>query len=340
MKIFLFFDFAAQTAFGLPRLPLWRLLFYGFWMIFVLSLGALVQPIAAQATDDSGERALHRARLEHWLAVVGLSDAWEIEKLRWGPDPSPTATTHHEVLRLELRFSRGGGDQGVEDKEFLRSLESYQATYGDSAPERIFYQLIHECHVGLREAVVILRVVRTDYMVFFDPGIGDLSMQPRTDRSYSREVPFELPKIAAGSGLQASLGTLANPDRRAISALVDTFLHDYFKNANRQANMSEPRIDPDDVENRDHDHVGYVISGIRGQVLKDRQNWEKIEISLNVVQAPSGMKLLSHFDGYFAVGMGHHLPDDDAYEDMRKNFRDQLKGFADGFLLQLQHQSA
>jgi len=301
-------------------------------MSLVLALNARGSARVAQANEDSGERALHRARLEHWLSVAGLSDDWEIEKLRWGSDPSPAATGNHQVLRLELRFRREGG----EGKEFLHSLESYQATYGDSAPGRVFFQLIHECHAGLREAVVTLRVVQRDYVVFFDPLRGDLSMQPRTDRSYSKEVPLELPKSATAGALQASLGTLANPNRRALSALIDSFLHDYFRSANRQANMAEPRIDPDDVENRDHDHVGYVVSGIRSQVLKDRQNWEKVEISLYVVQAPSGLKLLCHFDGYYAAGRGRHLPEDDAYEDMRKEFQNQLKGFADGFLLQLQ----
>lgn len=300
--------------------------------MFGLSAGKTT--LADQESHDSEELVSHRARLQRWMVVAGLSKDWEIEKLRWANDPSPIAMEDHKALLLELRFLFEGMDQAGEDKRFQQSLEAYQSAHGEAAPERIFYKLIHECHVSRQEAVVTFRVLQRDYVVFFDPAIGEPRMQLKTDRSYSTEVPLELPGIATGR--QTLLRAATVPDRRALSGLIETFVREYFTAANHKANLATPKFDPDNVQNRDHDHVGFTISGVKSQILTSKKYWEQIEISLDMVQAPSGLKLLCHIDGYYASGIGPRLPDDDAYEDMRKGFQGQLITFTDGFLSQLQ----
>jgi hypothetical protein len=301
----------------------------------LLAAGLSSTLLSAQTTaiDPS-----HEASLNRWLEVSGLSKDWELEKLRWGPDPSPIAAENHQALRLELRFRNESTNQEEEDKRFQQHLATYQADYGEAAPQRIFNKLIHECHVSVRDSAITLRVLQRDYVVFFDPA-GGLLMQPKGDRSYAKEVPLELPAIATGTQMRG-LGTANNPDRRALSALIGNFVRDYFTGVNRKANMPEPTFDPDDVDNRDHDHIGFVITGIRGQILTGQKYWEQLEISLDVVQAPSGLKLLCHIDGYYAGGMGNNRPSPEAYQDMRKQFQGPLKAFSDRVLLELQKRIA
>jgi len=333
--VFIFLFGEGRVKNRMPRFP-WRgLLLACFWCAIFFAPSVMAQDPAVPPAETSDPLVSHQTKLEHWLALAGLSKYWVIEKLRWGSNPSPIATDNHDVLRLELRLRDVSGDQNTGDQEFQRHLDAYEREYGESAPERIFYRLIHECQVGRRDAVVTLRIVRQDYVVFFDPARGEVLLQPREDRSISREVPLDLTSLATGPRLQSSLRTANLPDRQALSESMRAFLRDYFTSANRRANMPDPKFDSE-IDNRDHDHVGFVISGIKSQVLRSRNYWEMIDISLDVVQAPSGVKLLCHIDGYYAGGLGRRLPDEDAYEDMRKGFQDQLRIFADGLLSQLQ----
>jgi hypothetical protein len=302
--------------------------------MFILSAGPAT--VAAQATREPEALAPHKASLQRWLAQADLSKDLAVEKLRWDSHPAPDAAKNQEALRLELRFLTKDTDQAAEDKRFQQFLERYQTAYGETALERVFYKLIHECQVTRQEAAVTIRVIQKDYVLFFDPATADLRLQAKADRSIPKEVPLDLSRSAATGRSQASLGTLQATDRRALTGAIDGFLRDYFGAANHKANLPGPKFDPDDVQNRDHDHVGFVVRGIKSQVLTQRNYWEEIEISIDVVQAPSGLKLMCHIDGYYAGGIGSRLPDEDAYEDMRKTYKGQLKTFADGLLLQLQ----
>lgn len=306
------------------------------WLtIFNFSVGATTFP--ARATHDAGALAAHKASLQRWLAQVDLSRDLKVEKLRWGSDPAPKAAENQEALRLELRFLTNATDQNTEDKRFNQFLDRYQTAYGETALERVFYKLIHECQVGPQEAVITIRVVERDHVVFFDPATAELLMQFKADRSIPKEVPLQLPRAASAGRLQTSLGTSNAPDRRALTGLIDSFVRDYFTAANRQAHLSGPKFAPDGVENRDRDHVGFIVSGIKSQVLTTKNYWEEIEISIDVVEAPSGLKLVCHIDGYYAGGVGSKLPDEEAYEDMRKGYQGQLQTFVDGFLSRLQN---
>jgi len=291
---------------------------------------------ASQSARDSEALGSHRANLRQWLQRAELANDLEVEKLRRALNPATDAANPHEVFQLELRFLTQDTDQEESNTRFEQFLDQYRAKYDESLPERIFYRLIHECQLSRQEAAVTIRVAQRDYVIFFDSATAHLVMKARVDRSISKEVPLDLSRSVGSDWPPTTLVAAQIPDRRALASLVESFLCNYFRAANRRANMSEPRFVPDDVENRDHDHVGFIVSGVKSQVLTTKNYWEEIEISIDVVQAPSGLKLVCHIDGYYAGGIGSKLPDEDAYEDMRRNYSAQLRSFADYILLKLQ----
>jgi hypothetical protein len=304
-------------------------------LLTILFLSVAMSSLASQGpcTEDSTS---HTTSLRHWMETVALGDRLELEKLRWVSHLAGDSEKSRDALQLDLRFLTEGSSQENEDSRFRDFLDGYSTTYGETVPERVFYKLVHECGISRQDAIVTIRIVRKDYVIFTDPATSELAVRTRADRGISKEVPLELPSHVATGQPSALSITPRTLDRRAVATLIDSFLRDYFRAANRRANLPEPIFNPDDVENRDHDHVGFVVHGLKSQVLTSNNYWEEIELSIDLVQAPSGVKLVCHVDGYYAGGIGRKAPDESAYEDMRRSYFPQLKTFTDGLLLQLQ----
>ncbi len=304
-------------------------------LLTILFLSVAMISLASQGpcTEDL---TFHTTSLRHWMETVTLGDSLELEKLRWVSHLVSDSGKSQDALQLDLRFLTEGSSQEDEDSRFQDFLDGYSTTHGETVPERVFYKLVHECGIGQQDAIVTVRVVRKDYVIFIDPATSELAVRTRTDRGISKEVPLDLPSHAA-IGQPATLSVTPRAlDRRALTMLIDSFLRDYFRVANRRTNLPEPIFSPDDVENRDHDHVGFVVRGLKSQVLTSKNYWEEIELSIDLVQAPGGVKLICHVDAYYAGGIGSKAPDESAYEDMRRSYFPQLKTFTDGLLLQLQ----
>jgi hypothetical protein len=259
----------------------------------------------------------------------------KVEELHWADHPGPSAAVPKRVLLLEFLFKGPTTNQAAEDKRFLEFCDRYQAAYGATVAERLFYRLLHEGGAGRTETVVTINVVESTYIISSDPATGDLAVNFKSDRAVPVNVPLDLPKSANLGRVSAPVG--AATDRRALTAIIDQFLHEHFAAANRQARLPEPRLNPDQQgHNPDYDHVGFTVSGIRGQVLKSENAWERLEISLNVVQAPAGWKLIGFVDGFYAKGLGRSEPGEDEYKQMRGGYSGPLTTFTGNLTTELQ----
>jgi hypothetical protein len=301
-----------------------------------LALAMFVSMVApAFPNDPRSPEALGATRgaVERWITADGLSESFEVQKLRWGTradDPSA------QWLKLELRFLTQGTDQDHEDQRFLCRLEEYQGTVGLPLPEALFYKLVHLAQIPRGDAYVAIGVLGRTFETLRDRNSGRIVFRETEDRLVRRPLMLQ-GVIAPGPERKAEASLRVGAGSDDLPRRVQRYLQDYFLLKNKTAGLKPPQVQLKPLE---QDYVGMEVAGIRKVVVTDKNYWEQLQISIEIRNDGGERRAVCYLDGKYASGIGLRLPAADAYTDMDPAFRPELEGFVDALLHGLQEHLA
>lgn len=273
-------------------------------LMAVVLIGLTRAPGTGQAPSHS-DLSADRKILDDWLQASGLSKDFEILKLR-SVTPAGEGASAASEMKLELRFLPAGFDEMQEETRFQQFLRGYEAKHLEALPEKLFYKFVQLEGVPRRNASLHFHVLAADYSVFWDPGVRSLVMQRGTDKMV--RVPIQVsPSLAAGVGgrLNAPLNTPTESDVRKISSAIQQFLEHYYREANRKSGLPTLLLHADSSED---DSVRMEVAGIKGEILKADNRWEKIGVWVEIKQLDNHWKLVLYLNAWIAAGLGTRPP--------------------------------
>jgi len=86
------------------------------------------------------------------------------------------------------------------------------------------------------------------------------------------------------------------------------------------------------VDNEDN-HFRFIVSGMRGEIIKNEKYWEKIYVSLLFNRTPTSIKIISILDGQYAPGIQRNPKS--YYKDMDPVFSQDLHNYSGQLLVEL-----
>jgi hypothetical protein len=274
-----------------------------------------------------------RGAVEGWIMADGLSESFEVQKLRWGSradDPSA------HWLKLELRFLTQGTDQDLEDRRFLRRLEEYRGTAGLTLPEALFYKLVHLSQIPRGDAYVAIGVLGRTFETLRDQNSGRIIFRETEERLIRRPLMLQ-GVVAPGPERKAEAPLRVGDSSDDLPRRVQLYLQDYFSLKNKAAGLKPPQVQLKPLE---QDYVGMEVAGIRKVVVTDKNYWEQLQISIEIRKDGGEPRAVCYLDGKYASGIGLRLPAADAYTDMDPAYRLELERFVDALLRGLQEHLA
>lgn len=104
--------------------------------------------------------------------------------------------------------------------------------------------------------------------------------------------------------------------------MLDAKINQYFRD--KYARIATVNV----IKGGDHS-IELSIDKMKGQVIKERHFWERLDIYVVFFYTGNEARLYVDYDGYFATGIGSRPPPDESYSSMSKRYDGELSRYAD-----------
>jgi len=290
------------------------------WFTAAITLFSVISGSSAESRQQSADWSRQTKALMQWAEDSKLAAEWQFPReLRRIDHPSGVG----EAWTLDVRFKHlpSEPDDDQEIRRFEKFMTAYHRSQGLSFPDKVFYKFVQIFDLPQEDAVVHFHIGTNDLAVFVNRESGGLISRLRKSRfaqeSASIKLPEDLPQARNLRATVRKTGTTVDWPPR-----IRDFLEDYFRKANLNARLPEPRI----VPNCRGNHVGLTVSGLRSQVFTNGMYWEKIQVETDVWAVTDGIQVSANIDGSYASGVpGFGLPSDypgNADHDYPKELKD------------------